>query len=139
MSSHVSATTRDGGGRLASGAEHSTSHKPTSAATASNGGSRFAPCRFAAAAQRGDLAVTGGTALGAPLAAVTAASGTTLASGARTAELARELMASARTLDGEARQVRGGIRRIERLAVEERLDAARRRLRDLCGRHTEPL
>src|SRR5689334_17061788 len=57
--------------------------------------------------------------------------GTTLAAGACCRDFAVELIASARALYREARQVRLGIGRVEHLAVEERLDAARRGLRDL--------
>src|SRR5262245_47265861 len=90
MSSHVSLTTRDGGGRLASGAEHSTSQRPMIAPTASSGGSTFHAYRFAAASSRDGAATGGGAGLRASLAAATVAgtlSATTLASWVRGTDL----------------------------------------------------
>src|SRR5262245_7064278 len=52
MRSHVSLTTRDGGGRLASGAAHSNSQTPTIAPTATSGGSTSSARRLAVASRR---------------------------------------------------------------------------------------
>src|SRR5688572_2926050 len=134
MSSQVSLITRDGGGRLASGAAQSSSHRPTIAPTASTGGSKLRRCRFAAASARDprDVATSArGAGAGAalePAPPACALSGTTLDSWTWGRDLAVELMRSARALDREAREVPGGIRRGEHLAVEQRLAAAAPRL-----------
>src|SRR5262245_28635017 len=140
MSSHVSLTTRDGGGRLASGAEHIVSQRPTIAPTASSGGNAASAYRFAAASSRDGPASGRGAGLRASLAAAAAAgtlSATTLASWVRGTDLKVALIASARALDREAREICLGIRRVEHLAVEERLDTTRRRLRYLTGGHPD--
>src|SRR5688572_1166814 len=129
MSSHVSLTTRDGGGRLASGAAHRSSHKPRIAPTASNGGSESSARRFAASANRAsrDGAICArGAGLRVSMGSFLTCTfkGTTLGAGACCMDFAVELIASARALDREARQVRLRLRRVEHLAVEERFDAA---------------
>src|SRR5688572_32477804 len=97
MSSQVSLTTREGGGRLASGAEHSTSQRPTIAPTASSGGSTPSAYRFAAALSRDGRATAGGAGLRASLAAAATVAGglsaTTLASWARGKDLTVALIA----------------------------------------------
>src|SRR5688572_17009177 len=109
MSSHVSLTTRDGGGRLASGAAQSSSQIARIAATASSSGSRFSRWRFIAAEKRDSAA----TARGAGLRASPALEGfadtvraTTFGDSARGRDRAVELIASARALDREAREIR---------------------------------
>src|SRR5687767_6452 len=141
MSSHVSLTTRDGGGRLASGAAQSSSQIPTIAATASNGGNRFSRWRFAAAEKRDGAATARAGLRASPAleAFADTAKATTFGASARGSDRAVELIASARALDREACEIRLGIRGVEHLAVEERLDAARRRPRDLRRRHAELL
>src|SRR6185503_19596675 len=140
MRSQVSPTTRDGGGRLASGAAHSSSQRPTIAPTATSGGSTASTYRLAAMRSREGPAAgrgTGGRASAAPGVLACELRATTFAGSARGKDLAVELIASARALDREASQVRLRIRRVEDLAVEERLDAARRRLRNLRGGHAQ--
>src|SRR6185503_15287806 len=140
MRSQVSLTTRDGGGRLASGAAQSSSQSPTIAPTATSGGSTASTYRFAAMRSREGPAAGRGTGARAsvePGAIACGVRATTFAGSARGKDLAVELIASARALDREASQVRLRIRRVEYLTVEERLDAARRRLWDLRGGHAQ--
>src|SRR5215211_2946888 len=152
ISSQVSRTTAEGGGNVAPDFRHRSSHTRRAAARTTNGGTTrdaMLPITVPRRSASGRFGVlSGSTRAVATGDAVRALSNFVISMAMSTALLFRRANAlrghslSASDLDAldrEALQVSGRVVRIEHLAVEERLPAARRRGRDLIGRDAEIL